>query len=335
MTQARPAGATETAAPAVSVVIPTYRRVQLLQRCLCALLDQTLPAHRYEVLVVDDGRDAQTRRAVEALAAHASVRLVYIPARQGARGPAAARNVGWRAARAATVAFTDDDTVPRTNWLAEGLAAFADTDVALSGQVRVPIEGDPSDYARNVQHLEHAEFVTANCFVRRDALAAVDGFDERFTRAWREDSDLHFKLLEHFGKVGRAPRAEVLHPVRSAPWGISLREQRNMFFDALLFRKHPLLYRRRIRARPPLRYYTIVAALATAGVAIALSARPVAIAASAVWAALTLALCLRRLRGTRRSLSHVAEMAVTSAVIPLAAVYWRLAGAWHFRTPFL
>lgn len=335
MTGPRPARAAHAAVPAVSVVIPTYRRAHLLQRCLRALLAQTLPAHGYEVLVVDDGHDAQTRSAVEALAAQTPVRLVYMPARQGARGPATARNVGWRAARAAVVAFTDDDTVPRSNWLAEGLAALDESDVALAGQVRVPIEDDPTDYARNVHHLEDAEFVTANCFVRRDALIAVDGFDERFTRAWREDSDLHFKLLERFGKVARATHAEVLHPVRAAPWGISLREQRNMFFDALLFQKHPMLYRRRIRARPPLRYYAIVAALATAGVATTVGARPMAIGAAAVWSVLTFGFCLRRLRGTRRSLSHVAEMAVTSAVIPPTAVYWRLAGAWHFRTPFL
>ena len=45
--------------------------------------------------------------------------------------------------------------------------------------------------------------------------------------------------------------------------------------------------------------------------------------------------CARRLRGTSHAPSHVAEMAVTSAVIPLLSVYWRLRGAWRYRVLFL
>ena len=39
----------------VSVVVPTYRRPQLLDRCLRALLAQNFPPHAYEIIVVDDG----------------------------------------------------------------------------------------------------------------------------------------------------------------------------------------------------------------------------------------------------------------------------------------
>src|SRR5690606_37787986 len=86
--------------------------------------------------------------------------------------------------------------------------------------------------------------------------------DERYRRPWREDSDLHFALLERDYRIVHAPRALVLHPVRPAPWGISARIQKNVFFDALLFKKHPRLYRTRIAAGPPLRYYFVVTALA-------------------------------------------------------------------------
>ena len=50
---------------------------------------------------------------------------------------------------------------------------------------------------------KRAEFVTANCFCRREVLEAVGGFDERFTAAWREDSDLHFRLLDTGGTIVR------------------------------------------------------------------------------------------------------------------------------------
>ena len=60
--------------------------------------------------------------------------------------------------------------------------------------------------------LETAEFVTANAFVRRSALISVGGFDERFLRAWREDSDLQFRLLREAARSAAAPTAVVDAP---------------------------------------------------------------------------------------------------------------------------
>jgi glycosyltransferase involved in cell wall biosynthesis len=323
------------AVPAIAAVLATYRRPDLLRRCLQALLAQRGLAEQggYEVIVVDDGPSEDTRAVVEemARASAAHVCVHYLQA-QGTRGPAGARNVGWRHARAPVIAFTDDDTVPDAHWLAHGLRALGDDLVAASGRVVVPAPARPTDHARNTQGLESAEFVTANAFVRRSALEAVGGFDTRFTRAWREDSDLHFALIERYGCVGRADDAIVVHPVREAPWGVSLSQQQNVYFDGLLFAKHPELYRRKIRRRPPLNYLAIV----TAGVA-----APIAALAghggAALWlAGASLAGCVafavQRLRGASRSPAHVAEMLVTSVAIPFLAVYWRIRGAWRFRT---
>src|SRR5262249_55720511 len=129
------------------------------------------------------------------------------------RGPAAARNAGWRLARGAAIAFTDDDTIPDPAWLRAGLKALENAD-ALWGRVRMPLPERPTDYERNEAGLERAIFVTANCFCRRHVLEAVNGFDERFTMAWREDADLFFTLLERGYFVRHAPAALVVHPVR-------------------------------------------------------------------------------------------------------------------------
>jgi cellulose synthase/poly-beta-1,6-N-acetylglucosamine synthase-like glycosyltransferase len=88
------------------------------------------------------------------------------------------------------VAFTDDDTVPARDWLCSGLQAFADNVDGVAGRIIVPLPEAPTDFERNMAGLERAEFATANCFYRRSALAAVGGFDERFTAPWREDADL-------------------------------------------------------------------------------------------------------------------------------------------------
>jgi GT2 family glycosyltransferase len=201
--------------------------------------------------------------------------------------------------------------------------------------VVVPLPEAPTDYELNAAGLETAEFVTANCFVLRGVLAAIGGFDERFATAWREDSDLHFALLERGEPIARAPDAVVVHPVRPAQWGASLSQQRKSQYNALLFKKHPALYRERIQAWPPRRYYAAVGSLAgvLAGIA---ARRPVLAAVSgALWAGLTGQFVTHRLRGTSREPGHLLEMAATSVAIPPLAVYWRLYGAVRFRTPFL
>ena len=358
---------TATATLDLSVVMPTYRRPDLLARCLGALLAQTLPADRFEVIVVDDGQEDRCRDQVERIAATPGAPAIrYLRAASG-RGPAVARNAGWRAATAPLVAFTDDDTLPDPSWLARGLAAIqAPPDwVAGAGQVRGPsasaggigtaTDGDvdsnsdsdigrdgvparrdarPTDHELMTRGLETSEFVTANAFARREVLARIDGFDERFLRAWREDSDLQFRLQAQ-GPVGRVADALVWHPVRPERWGVSLRQQRNVYFDALLYRKHPAIYRSRIRRVPPWDYYAIVAMTPAALVLAVAGQGAIAAGLLAASAALILRLTARRLRATSLALPHVWEMLCTSAAIPFLSVYWRLRGAWHFRTPFL
>lgn len=321
----------------VSVVVPTYKRPDLLRRCLEALLEQSLVPTAYEIVVVDDAPTPETRYLVEGLASitRGVPALHYLTA-PDTQGPAGARNRGWRFAGAPIVAFTDDDTVPDRDWLLNGLHAMARDDLsAVWGRVVVPLPEEPTDHEKNTKGLEQAGFVTANCLVRRDALEAIHGFDERFRRAWREDTDLYFRLTELVGPVAQAPQAVVVHPARKAPWGVSLSQQANAYFDALLYKEHPRRFRQVVRRRPPWRYYFIVVATLSAGVA--------ALAGASLWAALLLLAALagivgfayERLKGTSHAPAHVAEMLVTSAAIPFLSVYWRLAGSIRFRVFYL
>ena len=320
--------------PAVSVVVPTHRRADLLARCLNALLAQDLDAG-YEILVVDDALDEATRRLVTDLSRRAGPQnccLRYLP-NAGRSGPAASRNVGWRSARAPIVAFTDDDCVPQPGWLREGLAAFRDGVSAAAGHIVVPLGERPTDYERNAAGLSGAVFVTANCFCRRAALEQVGGFDERYEVAWREDSDLQFAIEQRGLTIARAGQAVVVHPVRPGTWGISLHQQRKSMFNALLYKKFPDRYRRQIQAAPPLRYYAILGTLALSLCLVRRGGRA-AVAPLLLWAALTGQFCASRLRGTSRSPSHLAEMIVTSIAMPPLTIYWRLRGALKYRVVF-
>jgi GT2 family glycosyltransferase len=297
--------------PLVTVVVPTCGRPHLLQRCLAALERQSLQRDRFEIIVIDD---SVTRH-----------------------GPAAARNRGWWRARAPIVAFTDDDTEPDPDWLRSALNVFLnDPQVdAVCGRIVMPTPAIPTDYERDAKHLERSEFVTANCLVRRRVLQELDGFDENFRLPWREDSDLHFRLLRLGARIRHEPKAVVVHPVRAAPWGVSLLQQRKIMFDALLYKKHPQLYRERIRGRPRWDYYGIVASLLAAGAALAAGSLHAATLFALVWAALTARFLLHRLRGSALRPRHVAEMLVTSIAIPPVAVFWRAVGALRFRVAFV
>jgi cellulose synthase/poly-beta-1,6-N-acetylglucosamine synthase-like glycosyltransferase len=317
----------------VSVVIPTCGRIDFLRRCLQALAFQNLGSANYEIIIVDDRPSQATRDAVAEWVASITERqlaIVYV-VNTGPHGPAAARNRGWQVARAPIVAFTDDDTVPAGDWLKNGLAAFVGEADAIWGQIQMPLPAVPTDYQWDAKLLETAEFVTANCFCRKQLLEELGGFDERFRMAWREDSDFYFRLLNCNATIIHAPQAVVVHPVRPEPWGVSVSQQKKILFDALLYKKHPLLYRQKIRSAPRWDYYLIVAALLTGTAALLFGNLLLASLAVAVWVLMTAWLCWKRLRHTARTWPHIAEMIITSALIPLLAVFWRIVGAVKFR----
>ncbi len=321
--------------PAVSVVIATLNRPALLDRCLAALFKQTLPFDAYEVVVVDDGPHTSTKAVVQDWRRRCPEYAVVYQRSGDNHGPAAARNVGWRAARHPVIAFTDDDCVPDPHWLAAGLETLSRPEVgALWGRILVPLPSEPTDWERNVAGLERAPCATANCFYRRTVLAAVGGFDERFTEAWREDSDLQFGALAQGVLIVHEPEARVTHPVRPARWGISISLQRQNRFNALLYKKHPLLYASFNPHEPPWAYYATVGLLLAGGIAAANGVATAAVVLWGGWALMASAFCLRRLTGATRRISHVMEMIVTSIMIPPYAVFWRLYGAWKYRVAF-
>jgi GT2 family glycosyltransferase len=322
----------------VSVVVPSYERPELLERCLDALSKSDLAAQDFEIIVVHDGPSKTARRLVQRW--RAKLRAAGGPVLRYRspphNGPAAARNVGWKMASSPIVAFTDDDTVPDPHWLSSALEAFASRGLDAGwGRIVMPLGANPTDYELDAARLMEAEFATANCFCRKDVLHAIGGFDERFEIAWREDSDLYFRLLAAHARVEHLSEAVVVHPVRAARWGVSLVQQRKVLFDALLFKKHRAVYRERIRRSPRWDYYTIVASLAATAAGALLDSGALALAGASVWSVLTARFCLARLRPASKCYSHVAEMIVTSVLIPPLAVFWRAVGAFRFGVVFL
>lgn len=226
-------------APVVSVVCATYRRPQALARLLAALEQQDLGVP-FEVVVSDDGSGdlTQTRAVIEA--SDLDIRLLDHAVN---RGPAAARNDGWRQARAEIVAFTDDDCQPTPGWLRAGLAGMAAGDVVVVGRVDPDPgqAGNRGPFSRSLTVHDVRFMQTANAFYRRADLDAVGGFDETF-RCGGEDTDLGMRVLALGRRSDFAPDALVFHDVRPGTARQLARESATRWTDLpLVVRRHPQL----------------------------------------------------------------------------------------------
>ena len=257
--------------------------------------------------------------------------------RSGGRGPAAARNAGWQATSAPWVAFVDDDVEPPLSWvrdLADDLTRAPAGTAAVQGRVEVPLPADrpATDWERNVAGLDGATWITADMAVRREALEQVGGFDERFARAYREDTDLALRLLDAGWRLEVGQR-RVRHPVREAPWWVSVPLQRGNADDVLLDRLHGPGWRERLEAgrRAPISYPTITALGAGALAALASGRHRLAAAAGAAWALCTGRFWWARTAPGPRTAREVGAMAMTSAAIPPVACYHRIRGSLRWR----
>lgn len=313
--------------PDFAVVVPTIGRPAL--GGLLAALAASSGSWPTELVVVDDRRGPDRPLPV---VLPASVSVV----RSGGRGPAAARNAGWRATTARWVCFLDDDVLPQPDWLvalAEDLrVAEALQAVGSQGIVAVPCAARPTDDERRTARLADARWITADMAYRRSALTAVGGFDERFPRAYREDSDLALRIVSGGQRIVRGAR-RCIHPVAAPALMGSVRAQIGNRDDVLLRRKHGHDWRVAIGEGPgrlPAHLATTGAALAAVGAGL-LRRRWAARVGALIWAACTAQFWSRRYRPGPRTLAEAARLALTSVLIPPVAVWHRLAGEWTHR----
>jgi GT2 family glycosyltransferase len=215
-------------APRLTVVVPTYQRADLLDRCLTALAASDLQDGSFEVVAVDDGSTDGTQAV---LRAHADrIPLTALVQRQNA-GPAAARNRGIHAAEAGLVLFIDDDVVVTPRLLRQHLdlhAQAADPLLCVLGRVdwHPSLTVTPFMHWLDTSGLQfgydtwlregpvdppYAAFYTANLSVSRELLLSVGGFDERFPYPAYEDMELAFRLAQQGLRMDYRPAALAYH----------------------------------------------------------------------------------------------------------------------------
>jgi mycofactocin system glycosyltransferase len=219
-----PAHAVRLGLDDVTVVVPVLDDAGGLTRTLAAL------GPVRHVIVVDDGSaDAADvgRPQVDAPGA------VTVLRHDSTRGPAAARNTGWRAAATPVVAFVDAGVVADPGWLEVLLAHLGDPALAaVAPRVRSTAAAatpawlaayedersslDLGPAAAPVRPGSRVSYVpTAALVVRRDALEALGGFDEALHVG--EDVDLVWRLAAAGHRVRYEPAAGATHPCRPTP----------------------------------------------------------------------------------------------------------------------
>ncbi|MBF6599300.1 MAG: glycosyltransferase family 2 protein [Dehalococcoidia bacterium] len=207
------------AAPTVSVVIPTRNRAAYLRDALDGLLAGAW--QDFEVLVMDQSDGEETRDLVAGL----DPRIAYH--RLTRRGACPARNAGAALARSELVAFTDDDCVPRPDWLARIVAAFeADPELDfVFGQLKAPPHDGADGWFPETLFSDAAMLrrrpwriaaigAGANMSCRKHFLRRVGGFDdilgEHDARVMNADTSMAYKAFRA-GRWIASPEIEVEH----------------------------------------------------------------------------------------------------------------------------
>lgn len=226
----------------VSVVVPTYKRPQMILRCLNSLGDQDFDRNRFEILVVDDGSKDETKDSVGKWAKqHPDIEFTYIA--QDNSGPASARNRGIEKARAEIIAFTDDDCEVDRSWLS-AIYKYLNKNpnkLGVGGVTYTDPEKTTPLTSQIVNSIE-SDFPTCNVAYRARDLRAIGGFDESYP-VTNEDIDITWRMAER-GELGFEKNMRVKHPPRKDSFFKTLKGVRNLKGEFVLWERLPKRYKR-------------------------------------------------------------------------------------------
>jgi mycofactocin system glycosyltransferase len=254
--------------PMVSVIIPVRNREEDLATCLRSLCNLRYPAHRLEIIVVDDAScDGSARIATQF--------PVKVLAVRTHRQAAACRNLAARQARGEILAFIDSDCVADPSWLRELLPAFRDPAVgAVGGLVDAYFEEKGLDryekvksslqvstwYKRSSEKERHFYIPSCNLLIRRGFFRELGGFREDLHVG--EDVDLCWRLQKLGKAVEYRPVGRVYHKHRNHWWPFCRRRFQYGTSEAVLQQLHQDHIKRLLLPLPEFSFWVFLAASA-------------------------------------------------------------------------
>jgi GT2 family glycosyltransferase/SAM-dependent methyltransferase len=212
--------------PRVSLVIPLFAAADLTRRCLETIRDNTM-AIGYEVILVDDTADAETKRLIE------QVRGARVLVNERNEGYLRSMNRGAALARGPWIVLCNNDIEVQPGWL-EAMIDCAESDesvgvvapkfVSPDGPLSeaggiIWSDGTGANFGRGdepgrfqYEYRREVDYGSAAALmVRGELWTEVGGFDERYLPMYYEDADLCFEAHERGWRVFYEPRAVVMH----------------------------------------------------------------------------------------------------------------------------
>lgn len=253
--------------PALSVVLAAYNRSSALRLLLEDLAAQTLDAHAFEVVVVDDGSRQPVQEALHDFATPYALRIV----RQENAGAAAARDRGVRLAKAPIVVITDDDMRVQPDFLRQHQDAHASGATVVLGHIasssnlsRLPVferfhAAQLERFVRGVREgrtvVRGVHVCTGNLSFRREDYLALGGFDAGLKRS--EDRELGVRLEKSGAKLVFAVDAITRHESDHTDLDVWLRRCFHYgVYDRKIAAKHP-----DVEMADPWRFFFLVSAV--------------------------------------------------------------------------
>jgi len=221
----------------ISIIICTYNRSAILKKALASLRDlQPVTGQDYEIIVVDNNSQDDTRRETEALMPLFGGKLKYTF--EPCLGVSAARNKGIRESAGDFVAFIDDDCIVDKDWLAQLYDTLQRQDADMAGGKILPLFPDDApawarqeDIKDKFSLLDRGdkefrvlslrdELYGGNLVARKSALLEVGGFDVNFgsigtsVMLFGDEKEVVCRFLMLGKVVYYQPKAVVYHQVR-------------------------------------------------------------------------------------------------------------------------
>jgi GT2 family glycosyltransferase len=317
---------------AVTVVVASHGRHLRLRWLLNALEEQTLDRARWELIVVHTYDDETAARILDSHPLNQAGVLRHTSVEPGTGSPSKQRNIGWRAARGALIAFTDDDCRPEPDWL-ERLVAAAEKapGAVVQGRTR------PDPLEREILRAPHVRTLkidpinpykqASNILYPRELLERLDGFDERAIAG--EDVGLWLRARRLGTEIVAVPDAVVSHAIESHTLPGIVRQNLKWRYLAYLAKRHP-----EFRDEFPMRIFWDADHLRTTAALVGLlGARRNSLLAALALPYVRHSLGRRGESTTRRAIA-AAEMP-GQAVRQVAEVFGMAAGAVRHRTLIL
>ncbi len=212
--------------PKVSLIVPLYARADLTEACLRSIREHTAHAS-YEVILVDDAADADTKRLL------AGVRGAKIIRNEQNIGYLRSVNRGAAAARGRWLVLCNNDIEVTRGWLLAMLACaesaedigvvtpkflYPDGGLCEAGAI-VWRDGSGANYGRGdepsafqYEYRRETDYGSAAALmVKAELWRELGGFDERYLPMYYEDADLCFQAREHGQRVLYEPEAVIVH----------------------------------------------------------------------------------------------------------------------------